>query len=243
MVNYSIVVPVYNSSQYLTDLVDSIEQVFVSEKESYEIILVNDASSDRSIQVLQTLAKQKSTPIRIIDLIRNCGQYTTTLIGIYKATGNVVITIDADFTPEPSCIKTLMHPDLASCDLLYGDFKVQRTLYRQWGSVLFNNIVKVMSDKKFDQSGSSFRLVKRNLLNIVLDAINHPILLDVYLLQSASAVRFVQLPVQQQGLSSHNFLKLAVIIPQLAKAVLSKVLFKERMFLPDVYIKSDFKNY
>ncbi|MBK7147448.1 MAG: glycosyltransferase, partial [Bacteroidetes bacterium] len=234
MVKYSVVVPVYNSSQYLTKLVDSIAQVLVSEKHMYEIILVNDASTDRSMQVLQTIAKGNSYPIRIIDLTQNFGQYTATLVGLSKAVGAVVITIDADFTPEPSYIKTMMHYRFAYYDLLYGNFIVKRNLYRQLGGCLFNNMVKLSIGKNISQSGSSFRLIKRELLVAVLEKIFNPLLLDVYLLQSASDVRFVQLPEQMPSPTSHSFLKLAGITLLFAKAALSKALFKQGRFLPDI---------
>ena len=103
---YSVVVPVYGSENSVEKLNDSIKSFFEG-KSSYEIIYVDDASKDRSWDVLKKI-KSHNTNVTIIRLSKNFGQHAATICGFKHARGNYIITIDDDLEVHPEEIKKLM---------------------------------------------------------------------------------------------------------------------------------------
>jgi glycosyltransferase involved in cell wall biosynthesis len=108
MLQISIVVPLYNEAESLPELCSWIDQVMQKNQFSYEMIFINDGSKDNSWQVLQELAKQYAT-IKGISFARNYGKSAALHEGFQKASGQVVITMDADLQDSPDEIPGLYH--------------------------------------------------------------------------------------------------------------------------------------
>ena len=89
----SVVVPVYNSSEILPHLINRLEPVLTHISSSYEIILVNDCSSDDSWKTICELAQSRSS-VRGVNLMKNFGQHNALLCGIRIAQFNTTITMD-----------------------------------------------------------------------------------------------------------------------------------------------------
>jgi glycosyltransferase involved in cell wall biosynthesis len=106
MLQISIVVPLYNEAESLPELCSWIDQVMLKNQFSYEMIFVNDGSKDNSWLVLQDLAKQFDT-IKGISFARNYGKSAALHEGFQKASGQVVITMDADLQDSPDEIPEL----------------------------------------------------------------------------------------------------------------------------------------
>jgi glycosyltransferase involved in cell wall biosynthesis len=104
--NISIVVPLYNESESIPELVAMIERVMDEYRYSYELIMVDDGSSDESWQKIE-LAAQKNPNIRAIGFRRNYGKSAALFCGFKKAAGDVVITMDADLQDNPDEIPGL----------------------------------------------------------------------------------------------------------------------------------------
>ena len=99
----SIVVPVYNSSLTLPELVARLESVLARTASTFEVILVNDGSTDGSMAVIEGLTREHPT-VRGIDLMRNYGQHNALLCGIRTARHELTVTIDDDLQRrEPAC--------------------------------------------------------------------------------------------------------------------------------------------
>jgi undecaprenyl-phosphate 4-deoxy-4-formamido-L-arabinose transferase len=115
----SIVVPVFNSEGSLPELVRRIDAVRPALGGSVEVILVNDASRDRSWSVVQDLAA--STPwVHGVSLMRNYGQHNAVLCGIRRASGDVIVTMDDDLQNPPEEIPTLLARLEDGFDVVYG---------------------------------------------------------------------------------------------------------------------------
>ncbi|MEY4954620.1 MAG: hypothetical protein RI981_705 [Bacteroidota bacterium] len=108
MLQISIVVPLYNEAESLPELCSWIDQVMQKNQFSYEMIFINDGSKDNSWQVLQELAKQYPT-VNGISFARNYGKSAALHEGFQKASGQVVITMDADLQDSPDEIPGLYH--------------------------------------------------------------------------------------------------------------------------------------
>ena len=101
----SIVIPLYNEAESLTELCQWIDRVVKGMQKKYEIIMINDGSTDDSWQMIQTLSTQ--FPIHAVQFTRNYGKSAAMHVGFQKAKGEVVITMDADLQDSPDEIPSL----------------------------------------------------------------------------------------------------------------------------------------
>jgi undecaprenyl-phosphate 4-deoxy-4-formamido-L-arabinose transferase len=115
----SVVVPVYNSSLVLQQLVEELEVVLPGCSSEFELVLVNDASPDRSWQIITELARGR-TWVHGINLMRNVGQHNALLCGIRAAKYEVVVTIDDDLQNPPDEIPRLLAKLEEGFDVVYG---------------------------------------------------------------------------------------------------------------------------
>ncbi|MBE0475454.1 glycosyltransferase family 2 protein, partial [Rhodoferax sp.] len=117
----SIVVPVYNSAKTLGNLLERLTTVLASITQSYEIILVDDGSSDASWSVIQTLRATYGEHLVAVQLMRNYGQHNALMCGLGTARGEYVVTMDDDLQNPPEEIpKLLAHIKQHGLDLVYG---------------------------------------------------------------------------------------------------------------------------
>ncbi len=115
----SVVIPLYNEEESLPELYAWIERVMQAKGFSFEVIFVNDGSTDRSWQVIETLSRKEDC-VKGIKFRRNYGKSPALYCGFKEAQGNVVITMDADLQDSPDEIPELyrMKTDLTSCRVI-----------------------------------------------------------------------------------------------------------------------------
>ena len=105
--NISVVIPLLNESDSLNELHDWIVNVLQSNHFSYEIIFIDDGSTDNSWQTIETISK-KDTNVKGIRFFKNYGKSQALHIGFIKAKGDVVITMDADLQDNPEEIPKIL---------------------------------------------------------------------------------------------------------------------------------------
>ncbi len=103
----SIVIPLYNEDESLPELYSWIERVMNKNNYSFEVIFINDGSTDRSWQVIQELQSQSPNHVKGIKFRRNYGKSPALYCGFKEAEGDVVITMDADLQDSPDEIPEL----------------------------------------------------------------------------------------------------------------------------------------
>ena len=108
----SIVIPVYNSSQNLENLVNEIYNIFKNNFKSYELILVDDKSLDNSWEIIKNLCK-KYKFIKGVELRKNVGQHNAILAGLKFSTGKFIITMDDDGQNSPKNISILRNKKIS----------------------------------------------------------------------------------------------------------------------------------
>ncbi len=101
---YSLVIPIYNEQDNISQLHSEINQVMNTLKQSYEVIYINDGSTDNSLSELKKLKN-----IKIINLNRNYGQSTALDAGFKAAKGNIIISMDGDLQNDPKDIPRLLN--------------------------------------------------------------------------------------------------------------------------------------
>jgi undecaprenyl-phosphate 4-deoxy-4-formamido-L-arabinose transferase len=115
----SVIVPVYNSESILPKLIERLEPVLARLAREFEVILVNDASRDRSWEVIQKTCDGHRY-VRGINLMRNYGQHNALLCGIRAAQHEVIVTMDDDLQHPPEEIQKLLEKLNEGVDVVYG---------------------------------------------------------------------------------------------------------------------------
>ena len=103
---YSVTVPIYNSAPVVPSLYRRLVGALERLGERFEVIFVNDASTDRTWSVLSSIAQQDL--IVAIQLTRNVGQGLATLVGISRSAGEILITLDDDLQHLPEEFQSLL---------------------------------------------------------------------------------------------------------------------------------------
>ena len=133
----SIIVPVFNEEKTVRELHRRIVATMAMQGDDYEIIFVNDGSTDNTYQEMQRL-----TPLCVVSLQRNYGETPALDVGIQTARGEIIIFLDADLQNDPADILTLLQEIEAGYDVAIGWRQKRRD---HWSRVLFSYFANKMS--------------------------------------------------------------------------------------------------
>lgn len=211
--DYSIVIPVYNSGKWLRELVSRIETTMGPLGASFEVILVNDASPERTTwQTIQELAREKSF-VRGFDMLYNVGQFRALLCGLEQSRGKRIVTMDDDLQHPPEEIPKLVEAMEANpgADCVMGDYQSkQHGPLRNLGSALAQKILDRLYDKPPGIKTTSFRVMTSDLAKaLTLYRTAHPQLgpLIVRVTHNIVNVRVAHAP-RPFGKSGYRFARL-----------------------------------
>ena len=157
ILKYSIVVPCYNSELFLETLC---EQVYEAFGKDFELILVNDFSSDETKKKIFEL-KDTYSFIKGFSFPKNLGQIASTVYGISKAEGKITITIDDDLQHSIQSFKileTLLKNE--NMDIVVATWKTDEALVRNISSTIFRILSSLIILKKTNFRNTAFRLFK-----------------------------------------------------------------------------------
>ncbi len=155
----SVIVPLYNEDESLPELCEWIKKVMDEHKYSYEIILVDDGSKDNSWKVIETLSAENSC-IKGIKFRRNYGKSAALNTGFENATGDVVITMDADLQDSPDEIPELY-------DMIMKD---NFDVVSGWKRKRYDPITKTLPTKLFNWAARKVSGIKLHDFNCGLKA-------------------------------------------------------------------------
>ena len=154
----SVVVPLYNEAESLPELVAWIDRVATTNGLTYEIVMVDDGSTDDSWSVVERL-KQEYSAIRGISFARNYGKSAALYCGFEMAEGEVVFTMDADLQDSPDEIPEMRRMILEEGYDLVSGWKKKRydPVGKRWPSKFFNFTARVMSGIKLHDFNCGLR--------------------------------------------------------------------------------------
>ena len=166
--SFSVVIPVFNSSNTLCELNSRLHQVLRSTGKSFEIIYVNDCSIDESWDHLTKIKTEFSDTTKLINLSENVGQHKSIFCGLSFAKGNFVIVMDDDMQVPPEEISKLIHcQEDQKADVVYGMFDHRKhSKIRNLGSRFTGYILRKFASTK---KASSFKLISRPVVDRVVD--------------------------------------------------------------------------
>ena len=131
---FSVVIPVFNEEGNLEVLYTRLTKVMKSLGEGYEIIFVDDGSTDSSFQILADL-HQKDSNVKVIRFTRNFGQHPAVMAGFDSAQGAVIITLDADLQSPPEEVPKLIQKLEEGYEVIFGVFQHRKhSAFRRAGS-------------------------------------------------------------------------------------------------------------
>jgi undecaprenyl-phosphate 4-deoxy-4-formamido-L-arabinose transferase len=206
----SILVPVYNGSATLAELVRRVESVMSGVELPLEIIFVNDGSADESWVTLQGLVRDYPF-VRAADLMRNYGQHNAILCGLRLARYDVSVTMDDDLQNPPEEIPKLLAELAAGFDVVYGVPEVQQ---HGLGRALASEIMKITLSGAMGASAarnaSSFRALRTRLRDGFVGYQGPWVFLDALLTWSTNRFGSVRLrhEARQAGRSGYSLRKL-----------------------------------
>jgi len=161
----SIVVPVYNEVESIPRLVEAIASTLQTHCLNYEIICVDDGSTDGSPDLLRQIAHDR-TDLKAVLLRRNYGQTAAMAAGFHHATGQVMITLDGDLQNDPADIPRLLEKLDEGYDLVSG-WRVQRqdaALTRLLPSKIANWLIAKVTDVNIHDYGCSLKAYRSELV-------------------------------------------------------------------------------
>jgi len=162
--DYTVVVPVYNGEKTIEELYLRISRCLKKISKNYEVILVDDYSQDKSWEIMNVLYK-KYKKLKIIRLTQNFGQHNATLCGMFKAQGNIIITIDDDLQHKPEDIPLLIAKINEGYDVVIAYFKKkEHSFFKKTTSKFMNYLNNILIGKPKDIYLSSFRAFKREII-------------------------------------------------------------------------------
>jgi glycosyltransferase involved in cell wall biosynthesis len=162
----SIVLPVYNEEGSLPSLISELTDALQELGSSYEIVAVDDGSSDDSVAVLRRLQEQEPH-LRIVQFRRNFGQTAAFTAGFDYARGEIIVTMDADGQNDPADIARLLEAmEEGDYDLVSGwrQHRKEPFLTRKLPSMIANWLIASASDVHLHDRGCSLKALRRDLV-------------------------------------------------------------------------------
>ena len=214
---YSAVIPVFNSAGIIAKTVERTVTFFESSQLKYELILVNDGSSDESWTVVQDKALN-NTNIVAIDLLRNYGQHNAVYCGLQHSTGDYAITLDDDLQNPPEEMVHLINTILEGYDVVYGQFRQkQHAGYRRAGSRAIALVNRRVFHQPKDLILSNYRIIRRDVIDRICNyQTSYPYITGLTLMFSSRRANvLVEHHPRPVGKSHYTLLRIAGLVARI----------------------------
>lgn len=165
---YSIVAPIYNEIDNLSELYRRVSQVMESSDETWELVLVDDGSTDGSTEKIRELA-EADKHIRPVIFARNFGHQIAVTAGLDYARGEAVVIIDSDLQDPPEVILDMIAKWRDGYEVVYA-VRAERegeSWFKLWTASLFYRIIYRITDVKIPLDTGDFRLMDRKVVDVM----------------------------------------------------------------------------
>ena len=166
----SFIIPCFNEGKNIPLIYDALSREVQKEKDfSYEIIFVNDGSSDDTESILEEIV-QKDEKVKALNFSRNFGKEAATSAGLHAATGDFAMIIDADLQHPVEKISDFIEKWKEGYDVVVGKLVLSKSnLHKRIARKFFYYFLEKIQDSDIDLQGNDFRLIDRQ----VIDAFNY----------------------------------------------------------------------
>ena len=134
----------------------------------YEIIFINDGSKDKTLEILEKIARENSN-VKIISFSRNFGHQAAVTAGLKEVTGDVVVIIDADLQDPPELIPKMIKLWEQGNEIVYGKRKTREgeSIFKLMTAKMFYKTLNALSDVDIPKDTGDFRLVDRKVVDVM----------------------------------------------------------------------------
>ena len=209
-VECSLVIPVFNEAENLDELVERCLSVCRQSGRSFELILVDDGSSDGSTEMIIRAGHKHPELVGVL-LNRNYGQHAAVFAGLAQSRGDIIITLDADLQNPPEEIPKLLQAMEKDVDVI-GTIRTNRhdTLFRRLSSSLVNAMVRRATGVMMHDYGCMLRAYRRPIVKAMLQCRERSTFIPI--LANSFARTTAEIPVKheprRQGDSKYSLFKL-----------------------------------
>lgn len=163
MERISVVAPVYNEKDNVSRFIEKVENALKKGFDSYEIILVNDGSTDGSKEILNEEAK-KNGHVKVFHFTKNNGQTAALDFAFKKASGDLILMMDSDLQTDPEDVYTLL-PYIKEYDMVNGKRETREDgLKRKISSIVGNSVRNYITGDDIKDTGCPLKLFKKEVV-------------------------------------------------------------------------------
>jgi len=162
---FSLVIPVWNEEEVIPVLYERLVQVMESTGESWEVIFVNDGSTDHSLELLLEL-HERDPRIKVLNFSRNFGHQIAITAGFDYADGDAVIVMDADLQDPPEVLLRMIERWREGYDVVYA-VRIKRegeSKFKLWTAAAFYRLIHSIADVDIPLDAGDFRLMDRRVV-------------------------------------------------------------------------------
>lgn len=167
-ITYSIIAPIFNEKDNLPELYRRVKEVMSATRKPWELILVDDGSSDGSTDILRSLAKNDKR-VRPVIFARNFGHQVAVTAGLDYSRGDAVVVIDSDLQDPPELILEMAKKWQEGYEVVFA-VRAERegeSWFKLWTASLFYRIIYRITDVKIPLDTGDFRLMDRKVVNVM----------------------------------------------------------------------------
>ena len=170
MKKISVIVPMYYEEEVAEECYKRLKKVLegLAEKYEYEIIFINDGSKDKTLNILENIAK-KNKNVKIVSFSRNFGHQCAVTAGLKYITGDAIVIIDADLQDPPELIPEMVKLWEDGNDVIYGKRKSRagESKFKLLTASMFYKTLNALSDVSIPKDTGDFRLVDRKVVEVI----------------------------------------------------------------------------
>lgn len=162
----SIIIPAYNEAPNLTPLYQMVAKVIKKLPYRFEIIFVDDGSTDTSVDILKDIVKQDPR-VYTIELARNFGKESATSAGIHAAKGDAAIIMDADLQHPPKLLPRLIKQWKRGVEVVVGvrQYTKHESWFKRFTSRMFYTLLRHFTSAEITPNATDFRLIDRKVMD------------------------------------------------------------------------------
>ncbi len=165
----SLIIPMYYEEEVAEQCYKRVKTVLDGlDNYNYEIICINDGSKDKTLEILERLAKNDSK-LKIISFSRNFGHQAAVTAGLRNVTGDAIVIIDADLQDPPELIPDMLKLWEQGNEVIYGKRKTREgeSHFKLFTAKMFYKILNSLSDVEIPKDTGDFRLVDRKVVDTI----------------------------------------------------------------------------
>lgn len=167
-IDISVILPVFNEAENLENCQKTLEETLKNICSTYEIMYVNDGSTDDSLDIIKQFAKLNNA-VKYLDLSRNFGQQAAISAGIEHCKGKRIVIMDADLQDPPELIAEMNQKMNEGFDVVYGKRKSRKgeSFLKKFTARLFYRLLAKITNVKIPMDTGDFRMISRKVADIL----------------------------------------------------------------------------